>query len=284
MKQLMKSTVDSHLQKIIRLTARTFALALAFTILAPGIAAGPAAAAPQILGLVASAAPVPLVCDGLECAAEFPAFCLQQERTMPPRGTAYEAGPGTGLTLSFTAPGGARRTLAVAPAAIITAARGYHAVRIAIPESVIAAYGGWRPALTIAPLASAVPLARPEHRRKLEAAEIAHVTGPHRKAVAAALADGDATIAVATMSRLINALPRRTTAETRATLWTRVIGDAPPPDAPAGLHQARGAYGFCKRWADTGRGYGMRDCLRELHDHAGDTITGKAWDAARPGM
>jgi len=249
--------------------------------------AGPAAAAPQILGLVASAAPVPLTCAAGECAAAFPAFCLQRERTMPRQDAAYRAAEGTVLTLTFTGPDGMRRALPISRTATIAAHRGYYAVRIAIPASVIGGYGGSDPAIAIAPLASVVPIAQPGHRRQLDKAEIAHVTGPHRKAVARALAaNGDATLAVATLSRLINVLPEGwTSAENRRTLWRRVIGAAPTPAAHAGLRQANDAYGFCKRWADIGGGDGdgMRDCLQELHDHSGDVITNKAWQAAQPG-
>ena len=67
---------------------------------------GSAVGAPQILGLIASTAPVPMTCTGGLCTAEVPAFCLQCERTMPRIGTAYRAGPGTRITLDFTATGG----------------------------------------------------------------------------------------------------------------------------------------------------------------------------------
>lgn len=87
-----------------RLIALSFSfifVAITALVSAPGIAA----AAPQILGLVASTAPVPMTCTAGQCSAEVPAFCLQRERTMPRIGTAYRAGPGSRITLGFTGPG-----------------------------------------------------------------------------------------------------------------------------------------------------------------------------------
>ncbi len=50
-----------------------------------------AAAAPQMLGLVATDAPTPLRCLNGACVAELSAFCLQRWRAIPAAGTAYAA-------------------------------------------------------------------------------------------------------------------------------------------------------------------------------------------------
>lgn len=271
--------------KTSRLTAVRFTF-LSITATALVLAAGAAQAAPQILGLVATTAPVPLSCNGGMCTAELPAFCLQRERTMPRIGTAYRAGPGTRITLGFTVAGGKRHTISVSETAAISALRDYHAVRITVPESVLAAWQGYNPTVSVAEKASAVPVPLSSHVRPIDKAEIAFVTGPQRDIVATALnkQEPGATLAVATMSRLINALPRHATRETRATLWQRVIGIDKSDTSQRGLKQAIEAHDYCKAWADTGRGYGMRDCLREWHDHRADDITEKAWDMQKPGM
>src|SRR5687768_9398109 len=67
------------------------ALAACATLALAGGFAAPAAAAPQALGVMASADPVPLVCAGSECRAEVTAFCLQESRPVPPEGTDYRA-------------------------------------------------------------------------------------------------------------------------------------------------------------------------------------------------
>ncbi|MDP6174084.1 MAG: hypothetical protein QGF09_07970, partial [Rhodospirillales bacterium] len=47
----------------------------------------------QILGLAATADPVPLQCAGTNCTAELSAFCLQEEKPVSGKGTAYRLGP-----------------------------------------------------------------------------------------------------------------------------------------------------------------------------------------------
>ena len=71
---------------------------------------GHVAAAPQILGLVATAAPMPQTCGDGVCAAEFSAFCLHRHRTMPVAGIAYRPAEGAELTLTVTGPGGVKRS------------------------------------------------------------------------------------------------------------------------------------------------------------------------------
>lgn len=48
-----------------------------------------AGAAPQILGVIASAGPVELRCDHRECGAQFTSYCLEQRRHSPDQGTPY---------------------------------------------------------------------------------------------------------------------------------------------------------------------------------------------------
>ena len=87
--------------------ALAFAAATAFP-------TGGAAAAPQILGMVATAEPMPLVCAGGTCSAEFSTFCLQDKRVPPRPGTAYTVAGGGGLTLVVTATDGSERRLPAA--------------------------------------------------------------------------------------------------------------------------------------------------------------------------
>src|SRR5262249_48754508 len=76
--------------------------------------AHPAAAAPQVLGLMASNGPVPLRCDERDCSAIVPSFCLQRERAMPSYGTGYEATHPERMTLALTTANGTVRLPAAA--------------------------------------------------------------------------------------------------------------------------------------------------------------------------
>lgn len=259
-------------------------------VLVPGIVlaltfAGRVAAAPQILGLVASDEPMPLTCADGVCAAEFTAFCLQRERYMPEPGTAYRPAAGTELTLTVTRPDGTKRAVAAGGSATIESRRDYHAVRIAIPQAAIQALGGGQAALAVGRRASLVPVARPGDDAPLDAAEIAYVTGPHRVSVEETLETGNETVATARIvDRLINALPKgRVSAARRESLWRTVIGDAPAAGASTPLHAAAREYRTCRRWADTGLGDGLRRCLEQFHDSAMTGFTRKVWDMNRPG-
>jgi hypothetical protein len=244
---------------------------------------GRASAAPQILGLVATETPTPLTCsDGL-CTAQLSAFCLQQYRTSPRAGTPYQPAEGSDVALRFTGPGGAQHVLPANNRVTITSTRGHYAVLVSIPEDDIRVFGGRNAAISVGAMASLVPVAQPGDKTPLDEKEITYITGPHRKAVQNAL-DPDANLAAQTVSRLISALPRgRTTAERRNRIWREVMGEASSPSLNAGHRLAYDDYRYCKRWADTGRGYGLRDCLQEMHDHTATGITEKAWSVSTPG-
>jgi hypothetical protein len=186
----------------------TRTVTMAATLAATLVMAGPAAAAPQILGLVATPEAVPLTCENGQCTAQFSAFCMQIDRRIPSRGRPYTPGPGSELTLSFDTPDGKRHAITISHAVTIKAERGFHSVRIAVPETLVKSLGGRAPAITIAKAAAAIPVVIGEELKPLNAAEIARVTGEQRHLVDARLPpDSASAIAVATLNRLINAMP-----------------------------------------------------------------------------
>lgn len=198
------------LQRLLQRLLQSFAgvAALAVTLAVTLVIAGPATAAPQILGLVATPEAVPLTCENGQCDAQFSAFWMQIDRRIPSRGRPYTPGPGTELTLSFDTPGGKRRAITISHAVTIKAERGFHSVRIAVPETMVKSLGGSAPAITIAKAAAAVPVFIGEELKPLNAAEIARVTGEQRHLVDARLPpDSASAIAIATLNRLINAMP-----------------------------------------------------------------------------
>ncbi len=289
------------------------------TVFAAGVAlAGAASAAPQILGLVATHEPVPLQCDNGLCSAQFSAFCMQADRRIPQSGRAYKPGPGTTLTLSVEGRDGKRREVAITHAADITAIRAFHAVRISIPESAVESLGGVAPALVVTERSAAVPVQSGAELKPLGKAEIARVTGAQRQIVDARLPPNSVeAVAVATLNRLINALPADADALVDGLLgdddmgggdvWQRLYGGSAQADASAGSgragghgndaslggpigpgHPGRGLakrmYDYCKGITGNGIGFGTRECLIETHDHKTLDITEEAWEAEKIGM
>jgi hypothetical protein len=90
-----------------------------------------AAAAPQILGLVASSQPLPMKCENGLCATEASVFCLQKWRASPAAGMTYNAARGTGLQVIALGEDG-KEVIVPDPELNITALRGHSAVRIGV--------------------------------------------------------------------------------------------------------------------------------------------------------
>ena len=96
----------------------------------------PAHAAPQILGLVAAAQPIPLTCEGGVCRAEVSAVCLQQHRKSPEPGTAYLPAQGTEIALT-----GAGKSVSVAGLVKMTSVRGFTSVSVSLAQATVRALG-----------------------------------------------------------------------------------------------------------------------------------------------
>ena len=96
----------------------------------------PALAAPQALGLVASAGtPTPLDCSGAECSAMFSAFCLQEARPAPSQGEAYAPAPGSAVTLLVTRADDSTLSLPGAAYLRFSTLVGFTSMRITLPRA-----------------------------------------------------------------------------------------------------------------------------------------------------
>jgi hypothetical protein len=116
-------------------------------------------AAPQVLGLIASAEPIPLTCEDGMCSAEISSTCLQKSRSAPVLGTAYKPAKDTQITLVVTDASGAQKTLPVAKHVEINSFSMYHSVVIRVPEKFVTGPGNGKASLSVGRLASAIPVA-----------------------------------------------------------------------------------------------------------------------------
>ncbi len=169
---------------------------------------GPALAAPQILGLVATAGPAPLQCAGGECSGLLSAFCLQKNRLPPDLDTAYRPAPGARLTLVVTSAGGVTHRLDASRFVEFRTRYGYTAVRASVRMDALAAWAPVSLAIEVGPLAALLPVALAGDPAPQTAADIALATGPWRLAASAVFEGGsDRALAAMTTARLVNALP-----------------------------------------------------------------------------
>lgn len=237
--------------------------------------AAEARAAPQILGLVATAGPVPMQCDGGRCTALLSAFCLQKERLPPDFGTAYTPYEGAQITVVVTAAGGESRRLNGAGLLEFRSDYGYTAIRAGLPLSAIVGEEPVSVALEVGPRVSMLPRPVAEDSAPLTDAEIALATGPLRLAAESVLEGGSETARTArTTVALVNALPESGDMPRagREAVWSRIAA----ADAPAA---ARHTFEACSRTVDQSVGYSLRKCLEERHEQLQVENTRAYWDS-----
>ena len=238
---------------------------------------GTAHGAPQILGLAATAKPVPLHCQGATCAAELGTFCLQEEKPIPRAGTAYRLAPGSRVRLIHRAPDGQMRRLAPPAALVIRSARQFTAVRLSLPRQQL---GPGRLFLSVVPGAVLVP--GDPHR--LSARAIADVTAMARHLAATGFAGKASDAGTAALNQLVNALPetRPPTQGERARALTAARISARSLE-PATRRRVIGALGDCAGDFNAYMIDGLRACLARHHDDAMQGLTRRAWKRLAPG-
>lgn len=230
--------------------------------------AGPAQAAPQVLGLVASnGEPTPLNCASGDCVGHFSSFCLQEVRPGPSAGASYRVADGGALTLIARTADGQVLTLPAQDHVEIVSRIGFTSVRITLPKAARAALGGIvEAAVEVGPLVSLVPVEVANDPSPQSAEEIVLATGAMREAAAASFeAPGVLTDAARLTSAVINRLPDRGDVDADA-LWssavTPTMADAATPE---GLKLAEHLYEGCQIAVEARTALSLRSCLELRH-------------------
>ena len=244
-----------------------------------------AAAAPQALGLLATGdTPVELQCVDGVCSAEFSAFCLQQDRTVPKNGTAYRQTDGSKLRLVLTGRDGTRRAVP-ASGLTIRSARGFAAVVVSIPETTVKAAGAARIALSVPEPAVLAPHPDADDRTPQTAQDLVAAAEQLRQVGAAPIDDGSAfSHAFRGMMAMINTLPDEPEAlgsgggdAARQVLERRSM----PADARAFTAEQ---LEYCEVQAAGALVVGgLRACLQRQHDALLGTLNRNYWKATKPG-
>lgn len=262
-----------------------FRLLFTSVVVASGFSGATALAAPQMLGVVASAEPVPMTCEGGVCTAELSAFCLEQGRSGPRDGTAYRAVDPRLVTLLAVAADGSAQSVPAASPIRFASARGYSAVTASVPESLRAGLGAARLAIAVGPMLTLAPLAVAGDAQPLTDKEIAEAAGPLRATAADVLEAGNnpEMVTAQVLNRLINALPQIAGREaidlvSREGLWSHVVGGAPSIDDPSpGMAQAALVFEGCRRGAHYVQGLTLRRCLEASHDALMSSVNLEYW-------
>ncbi len=246
-----------------------------------------AQAAPQILALVASAEPVPMVCRNGECAAEFSTFCLQEHRASPIEGTRYSLHGGAGVRILARTKDGRPAELPVDTALKITTSRSHTMVRIAIDVSSVHERGYKKLAALVGENISLVPVPYANDPKPQTEVDIALATGPLRR-LGTKVVDraGLRVTAAALANRMRGVLPPRGRAseDERDLLWRETFGAGADDlrSTEAGT-LVRRAYDECRRMTASGMS-SLRDCLGAAHDKFIGRLNNEYWDTTKFGF
>jgi hypothetical protein len=253
-----------------RLIAGTFAVLLGL-----GATVGGAFAAPQVLGLTASNAPIPFSCTGDSCATVAGTFCLQRERVIPTWGTPYQASHPERLTLALLGRDGRITRIAGGPWIRFSAYSGYTMVRLGVPQALLAAHDATAVAVEIGPGIALTPLPQAGDSNPQSADELALAVGPMRIAAARYLDHPSVgTDAARLVAALVNALPEQHGIDDdNSGLWPSTITDGLANSVdPAAISGARKAYDRCRQLTD------IRRCLVSRHREFMEDGNEKYWD------
>lgn len=262
---------------------KSIAVLAASTLVAVALAPVPTLAAPQILGLIASAAPIPMTCANGVCTAELSSVCLQQHRPTPPTGTVYRPAKRTRITLVVTRPDGVSHRLSVAAALTFRSLRQFSAVKVSLPEATVRRLGDGVATISVSPMASVIPVSIAGDPNPLSAAEIARYTGPLRALAERAFErDSDHVNATRILNQMVNRLPERSNfgIEEMGSLWRQTVGKGVTDETQKFLKRAAEN---CRETLHTGVMSDLRSCLSYHHDYLSGENTTNGWQAMNPG-
>ena len=247
------------------------------------MAAAPAHAAPQALGLVASnGAPTMLDCNGIECSALFSAFCLQEARPAPSQGDAYAPAPGSAVTLLVTRADGSTLRLPGAAYLRFSTLVGFTSMRIALPRTSLSELGAVAVAVEVGPRATMLPVPVAGDRNPQSEAEIALATGPLRAAGEAAFDRPGPTADAARLTGLmINGLPQNDFANGASDdgIWRQAVTPATAAANAEGVALARRTLDDCRLAVEAKAAFSLRGCLVLRHADLMSGANHKFWES-----
>ena len=181
-----------------------------------GLIATTTQAAPQILGVIASVTPIPLVCRGKSCSAELTTFCLQEWSSTSKLGTFYEPTGGDGLTLIGHRTDGVDVALE-SDATTFESLGGFASIYVELSRQVLEERGLTSASVIVGSLVSFLPVPIPNDPDPQTELDIKIATGPLRQVAVDILHEGDERTAAAGMINCVIALLPDTEEEALAT-------------------------------------------------------------------
>ncbi len=290
-------------------------LAFAATLLAlpalslPALAAGPATSSPsavrtasvpaddalppQVLGLIASAAPIPLTCTDGACTALVSSFCLQEDRPPPSAGQRYDTAGAGDVTLVVRRTDGSTEEFSAAGLLGYVSEGDFTRTRIELPAKRLASLDAAEVAVRIAPLVALMPRTDIAPPAAVAARDAETAEGAPRFAAEAFFKPGTPRAdAAVTLARLINLLPATGPVRTQpanaisaaaAKAWGQVqASGALQGVSQDGVERAKSEVDRCAAYADMGFKITLRGCLSKSHDRTMREVNEELWKS-QPG-
>ena len=225
---------------------------------------GTAQAAQQSLGLVATAQPVPMICNDEGCVAQLSSFCLQQDRESPKHHTPYHVAGSDGLWLHLTDVDGGHRTVPAEGFARLLSTRGFTGIEANISTADMADLGAVEVSVEVGKLVTLFPASVLDDPNPITAAEGEHAKGPARQ-LAASIFDSSEGLGdtINILDRAVNSItaPSRLSDQGRLDFWKRVAGVPLELAVDRSTRRAAEVFTSCldDSWQKTE--FGLRSCL-----------------------
>ncbi len=225
---------------------------------------GPAHGAPQSLGLVATAQPVPMICGEDGCVAQLSSFCLQRERKSPNYRTPYYVAGGAGIWLHLSDADGGHRTVPAGGLARLISTFGNTEIEASVSTADMAALGAVEISVEVGNLVTLFPESVADDPNPITAAEGAFAMGPARS-LAADIFDSPRGLGdtINILDRAINSITTfsRLSDEGRRDLWSRVAGAPLEAELDKRTRRAAGVFSACLDDLRRQMVFGLRNCL-----------------------
>jgi len=244
-----------------------------------------AQAAPQLLGVVASSAPLRLHCEGDTCRAEISTICLQAHRETPERYQEYTAHDPSTFSMQVVNTNKDEISITL-PTGDFQSIRGYTAVEVTIDITSLRAEGFEPISLSVAKDGMLVPVAVANDPDPIVDDEIVHAMASLKPAAEDVFKTHSPEYeAIRLVNRLINETPMkgRMAKADREQLWDNTFGENARESTGVGAHRAADVVGACQYRTKQGKFFSVRRCLEQRLDGMLMNINTEYWRAVQPG-
>ncbi len=280
---------------MLRSMAKSSVFAAAF-IFVGGMGAVPASATetylpPQVLGLIATATPVPLTCTDGRCSTLLSSFCLQEDRPVPGDGQRYHVAGMGDVTVVVTKADGGSAEFSAAGLIEFVSEGDFSRIRADMDEQRLASLDAVAVAVRVQPMVSLLPQADAPVSADIAARDEETANGAPRMLAEGFFKQGltrtDAALAI---RRMVSALPASATAigsatrEARRDVWQKVTsGGALQALSQNCVKRAKSALDRCGAYADMGVKLTLRGCLENTHDQTLREVNDEYWTSVPAG-